>query len=209
MLREFFILLISALVLGFSMVFLKSGFSISLLLFSFLSVFLVILINTIAKKIVGFYLDSEIETEFWNLKRYGFRKDQYLKKPFPLGIFLSLVIPILTFGKLIWMAVLVFDVKPKIYRAAKRHGLYSFSEMTESHIALIAASGIIANLFFSLLGYLIGYTYFSKINLFYAFFNMLPLSDLDGNKIFFGNIVLWYFLATITLIGLSYALFLI
>jgi Zn-dependent protease len=207
--REIFILLFVSIVLGFSISFLKNGFSLNFLLFSFLTVFLVILINLVAKKITSFYLDSESEIDFWTLKSFGFKKDQYFKKPFPIGVFLSIIIPILTLGKLIWLATLTFDVKPKVYRAVKRHGLYSFSEMTESHIGLIAASGIIANLFFSFLGYLLGYTYFSKISLFYAFFNMIPISDLDGNKIFFGSIVLWYFLAALTLIGISYALFLI
>jgi len=42
---------------------------------------------------------------------------------------------------------------------------------------------------------------------YYAFFNILPLSDLDGNKIFFGNLVLWSFIAALVLIGMGYVLF--
>ncbi|MBL7059296.1 hypothetical protein ISS08_02490, partial [Candidatus Pacearchaeota archaeon] len=101
------------------------------------------------------------------------------------------------------------DVKAKVYRAAKRHGLYSFSEMTEYHLGLIAASGIFINLILAIIGYVIGFPLFAKLNIYYALFNMIPISDLDGNKIFFGSLVLWSFLAALTLIGLGYALFLI
>jgi Zn-dependent protease len=107
------------------------------------------------------------------------------------------------------MACLVFDVKPKIYRAAKRHGLYSYSEMTESHIGLIAAVGVIASLVFAVIGYLMGFSEFSRLSIYFAFFNMIPISDLDGNKIFFGSLILWSFLAALVLIGLGYVFFLV
>ena len=81
--------------------------------------------------------------------------------------------------------------------------------MTEEHIGLIAASGIFANLFLGIIGYLIGFPLFAKLSIWFAFFNMIPISNLDGNKIFFGNLVLWSFLAIITLIGLGYTFLLV
>ena len=81
--------------------------------------------------------------------------------------------------------------------------------MTERHIGLIAAAGIAMNLIAAIIGYIINQPEFAKLNIYFAFFNMLPLSDLDGNKILFGNKVLWSFLAIITIIGMFYALFLI
>src|SRR3989344_2962826 len=117
-----------------------------ILLWTFLFVFLVIMINVISKKIAGFYLESEIEIETWMIKRYGFKPTKYFRRPLPAGIFFPIIIGLISLGKLIWMAVLTFEVKPKSYRAVKRHGLYSFSEMTESHIGKIASVGIIANL---------------------------------------------------------------
>jgi Zn-dependent protease len=178
-------------------------------LYTLLAVFLVLIINISAKKIMAFYLDSEIEIKLWEIKRYGFKANEYFKKPFPAGIFLPIITAAFSFGYLTWMASLIFDVKPKIYRAAKRHGLYSFSEMTEYHLGLIASAGILANLILAIIGYLINFPELAKINLFYAFFNMLPISDLDGNKIFFGSLVLWGFLASIVLIGLFCAIFII
>ena len=204
--KEVLVILIATVVLALTLSFAKGT---GVLLVILASVFLIILINTIAKKISGFYLDSEIEVDIWKIQRYGFKPDRYLKKPFPAGIFFPIILAILTVGKVVWMASLVFEVKPTTYRAAKRHGLYSYSEMTEAHIGNIAAVGILANLFFAFVGYLLGFSEFSRLSIFYVFFNMLPFSDLDGYKVFFGNIILWSFLAALTLIGLAYAFFLI
>lgn len=202
-------------IIAIAIVTLILAFTISLMetleifLYALLAVFLVLIINIIAKKIAGFCLDSEIEIKLWEIKRFGFRTHWHLKRPFPAGAFFPIISKIFLFPihSFIWMASLVFNVKPKIYRAAKRHGLYSFSEITEHHLGIIASAGIIANLIFAIIGYFIGFTDFARLNIYYAFFNMLPLSDLDGNKIFFGNIILWSFLASIVLIGLFYALF--
>ena len=175
------------------------------------SIFAVILINVITKKIIAHFLDSEIEVNIWEFKRFGYRKEQHFKKAFPAGAFFPLISRILffPFNGFIWMASLVFEVKSKTYRAAKRHGLYSYSEMTENHIGLIAASGIFANLVLALLGYLIGFTDFARFNIWFAFWNMIPISNLDGNKIFFGNLIIWVFLACLTLLALGYTFLLV
>jgi len=175
----------------------------------FLAVFFVFAINILAKKISSFYLDSEIEIKLWEIKRYGFKPSSLFKKPFPAGILFPIIFAAITLGNFIWMASLCFEVKPKISRAAKRHGLYSYSEMTESHIGFIAGTGVIANLVFAVLGYFLGFPELSKLNILMAFFNMIPLSELDGNKIFFGSIVFWSLLAAIVLVGLGYMLFLV
>lgn len=173
-------------------------------LYLLVPMFFVIITNILAKKVLSFYLDSEIEIKLWEVKRYGFKPGQHLKRAFPAGAFLPIITSVLSFGYFVWLTSLVFDVKAKIYRAAKRFGLYSFSEMTENHIGLIAAAGISTNLFLAVIGYLINLDEFAKLNIYYAFFNLIPLSDLDGNKIFFGSIVIWSFLVALVLIGLGY-----
>lgn len=193
------------LILAFTISFTES---LKIFLYALLTIFLIIAINLVAKKIVGFYLGTEIEVRIWEIERYGYRKHWHFKRPFPAGAFFPIIVTILSFGYLMWMASLVFDVKPSLYRKAKRHGLYAFSEMTEAHIGWIASTGILANLVFAILGYLMGFPDFARLSIYYAFFNMLPLSNLDGNKIFFGNLVLWSFLASLVLIGLGYAFFL-
>ncbi len=180
-------------------------------LYSLLAVAVVILANIFIKKLIAYRLDSEIEVRVWELGRYGFTKDKHSKKPFPLGAFLPILSKIILFPlkSFVWMASLVFDVKPRIYRGAKRFGLYTFSEITEYHLGLIAASGVVINLILSIVGYLLGFPLFARLNIYYAFFNMFPISDLDGNKIFFGNLIMWAFLASLVLIGMLFAIFII
>jgi len=200
--KEILIIIVISVILAFSISLIETW---ELFYYSLLAVFLAIMINIFAKKITGYLLDSEVEIEFWKIERYGFAPSQSFRRAFPAGIFLPLIskVFLFPFGSFVWMASLVFEVKPKIYRAVKRFGLYSFSEMSEEHIGRIAASGIMANLLFALIGYLTGFDEFARINLYYAFFNMLPVSDLDGNKILFGSIVTWAALATIVLIALA------
>ncbi|MBU2504094.1 MAG: hypothetical protein KJ879_03540, partial [Nanoarchaeota archaeon] len=126
-----------------------------------LAVFLVVLINVLAKKVASFYLESEIEFSPWTIQRYGFKPGYYFKRPFHAGVIFPLITALVSLGNFVWMASLIFEVKPKVYRAAKRHGLYSYSEMTEHHIGLIAAAGVVANLLFAVVGYLIGFPEFS------------------------------------------------
>lgn len=221
--KEIFSILTIAIILAFTISLIKS---LEIFLYAFLMIFLVIIINIFAKKITSHYFDSEIEIKIWEIHRWGilsfFKHIPFIgrffnyvpfigrypsrefKRAFPIGAFLPILVILFSFGYVTWMGNFVFDVKAKIYRAAKRHGLYSFSEMTEDHIGFIASAGIIANLAFAIIGYLIGFPEFAKLNIFYAFFNILPISDLDGNKIFFGSIVLWSFLAALILIGMGY-----
>ena len=222
--KEITAILVATLVLGFVISLLKSWEAFG---YACLAVFLIILINTLAKKITSFYFDSEIEIGLWKIKRTGLayfisiipftspHPSRELKNPFPAGIFMPIITTAFTFGYIKWMASLVFDVKSKVYKAARRHGLYSFSEIPESQIGLIAAAGIIANLAFAIIGYVLGYPMFARLSIYFAFFNLLPISELDGNKIFFGSStfmgfpLMWSFLELITLIGIGYAWFLI
>lgn len=200
--KEIIAVLIATIIFGFVISLMET---LKIFFYALITIFFVIIINLSAKKVTSFYFDSEIEVKLWEIERYGFKAHKRFKRPFPAGAFFPIIskIFLFPFGGFVWLASLVFEIKPKIYKAAKRHGLYTFSEMAEDQIGLIAASGILANLLFALIGYLIGIQEFAKLNIYYAFFNMIPLSDLDGNKIFFGSPVLWSFLASIILIILA------
>ena len=206
--KEIALIILSSVIIAFSITLVTD---LTIFLYVLLGVFILILINSIVKKITAYFLESEIEIGIWEFKRWGFRKSQHFERGFPAGAFFPLLSKALFFpiNGFVWMASLVFETKAKGYRAAKRHSIYSFSEMTEEHIGLIAASGIFANLFLGIIGYLIGFPLFAKLSIWFAFFNMIPISNLDGNKIFFGNLVLWSFLAIITLIGLGYTFLLV
>src|SRR3990172_9542279 len=81
-----------------------------------LAVFLILFLNIASKKIAAYYLDSEIEINPWQMERYGFKRHQFFKKPLPIGIFLPIIVALISLGNLLWMASMVFDVKPKVYR---------------------------------------------------------------------------------------------
>ncbi len=216
--KELTSILLATIVLGFSLSLL---ISIETFLYICLIILIVILINVFTKKITAYYLDSEIEINPWELERYGMltfvdilptsktHPSKEFKRPFPIGLVLPLITTILSQGFLVWMAVLTTETKAKVYRAAKRYGLYEFSEITEYHEAWISASGIIANLFFAIIGYLIGIQELATLNIYYAFFNMIPISKLDGNRIFFGNQILWITLSAIVLISIGYVFLLV
>ena len=99
--------------------------------------------------------------------------------------------------------ILEFDITPKTERAAKRHGLYRFTQMAEYHVAIIAATGLIINLIAAVISYIAGFTTFAQFNIYYAFFSIIPISSLDGTKILFGSKILWTILFVITLILLA------
>jgi len=183
--------------------------TLSSFLYIFISIIIIFSLNIFAKKITSNYFDSEIEIKLWEIQRYGFKPHKKFKRPFPAGAFFPILFAFFTFGYVKFMGSLIFDVKAKVHRAAKRHGLYTFSEMTEYHIGLIAAAGIAINLVAAVISYLIGQPEFARLSIWFAFSNMIPISELDGNKIFFGSKVLWSFLAAITLVGATYALLLI
>lgn len=201
--KEITDILIISIILTFSMTLFHKFSNFLEILIYFL---IIILINVFVKKIVSYYFESEVETKIWSFKRWGYKPNNHFRKEFLAGAFFPIISSILflPLNGFIWMSSLIFDVKSKIYRAAKRHGLYSFTEISGDHIAYIAAAGIFANLLFSFIAYLIGFSEFAKLSIWFTFFNIIPISNLDGNKIFFGSKVLWSLLATIILIAMGY-----
>ena len=204
--KEIISILLVTILLGFTISLIKST---RLFLYSSMLVFFVIISNAIAKKIAAYYYEANIELNIWEIVQYGLRKQEHFKRPFPAGVFFPLILTAISLGKLTWLAPLTFEVKPRNYRAVRRHGLYSYTEMTEEHIGLIAFAGIVINLALAVVGYLINQPEFSRLNIYFAAFNLLPMSDLDGNKIFFGNLTLWTTLCVIVFIALAYAIILI
>jgi hypothetical protein len=206
--KEIISILLALLILTFSITLVETW---QIFLEILIIVFIILAINIASKKIISYYLDSEIEIKLWEIMRFGFKPKSHFKRPFPAGAFFPVISKIFLFPlkNFVWMASLVFDVKPKKYHTAKRHGLYTFSEMTEAHIGLIAAAGIFMNLIFAVIGYFSGFDTFARLSIYFCLFNMIPLSDLDGNKIFFGNLVIWGFLAALTLIGILFAIFVV
>lgn len=184
-LKEILVMLIGGLILGASV-----SFGGGLFLISAVSFIVIIGFNSFAKKAAGYLLEIGVEIKFWSWYQYGFRKASHFKKPVPM-IWLPAALSFLSEGYFWWLGILEFDVAPKAERASRRHGLYRFTEVTEWHVAWIAICGIIMNLILGFAGYLIGLEYFAKLNIYYSLWSLIPLSGLDGSKIFFSNRKLW------------------
>ena len=197
--KEFFSVIVVSIILG---VIISLVETLNLFLTSTLMIFLVIVINIFAKKIMSYWLDTDIETKIWELRQFGYKKHMHFKKFVQMGIFIPLILKFLSIGLINWMACLTFDASGKVYRAARRHGIYAFSEVTEEEMGWIAGAGIVANLLFAVVAYLIGQETFAKLSITYAFYNVLPIFDFDGAKIFFGNVPFWSFLAILCCIGI-------
>lgn len=185
-LRGITLLLLSSIVLALSVTFHTTEKTLT----AFGIFLMIISINILAKKAVGYYFETNVRHKFWSWYRFGFRKDAHFKTSVPMA-WLPLLLSMITQGFFWWLAILEFDVEARAERASRRHGLYRFTEVTEWHIAIIAMWGILANLTFAVIGYVAGFEFFTKLSVYYAFWSIIPLSSLDGSKIFFGNRFLW------------------
>ncbi len=166
--------------------------------------------NIIGKKIVASRLDADVEHDVWKMERYGFSVSSHLEKSVPVGIIFPLFITVISLGTVNLMSVLTYQTKALKRRAARRFGPFSFTEMTDYHNAWVGAGGIIVVLFVAFISYWIpSASGLGRFATFYAFWNMVPFSKLDGTQIYFGSRVLWSILAVITLICTMYALLLV
>ena len=189
--KELSILIISSLVIALSLTY--PGKSISILLTLFASIFLIFLVNILAKKLFAYHIETDIDLRLWSIKHFGLRKSEHFNNPLPM-LWLPILTSLLSFGRLVWMSIIEFDVTPRPERVSRRHGLYRYTEVTEWHIALIATAGIFANIVLGIIAYFAGFEQFTKLSFIFAFWNLIPVSRLDGSKIFFGSRNLWLFL---------------
>ncbi|MEK6915223.1 MAG: hypothetical protein AABW89_01620 [Nanoarchaeota archaeon] len=173
---------------------------------------IIIGINIVAKKMMASRLDADVEHEIWKINRFGLRPKDHFKKDLMAGVIIPIFVAIITLGSIKLMTIMTYETRALKRRATKKFGPYSFTEMTDYHNALVGAAGIISALLITFVTYWFPGELFSimaKMATFYAFFNLIPFSKLDGSQIYFGSRVLWSVLAIITLIFTIYALLLI
>ena len=173
-------------------------------------VFSVIVIGVpiVVKKTIAYALDADVKHEIWGVYHFGFKPKEHFRKERPFGVIVPLVfsfLGVLIRFPLMVMTFLTYETTALKYRAAKRHGFYSYTEMTDWHNGLIGAFGVVSLWLIAMLGYLAGWEFLMKMASYYAFWNMVPVSKLDGTQIFFGNRILWVVLAVISLLFVFYA----
>ena len=173
---------------------------------------IILIVNIAGKKAAANALDADVEHTTWTWYQFGFKPSAHFKKPLAIGYILPLILSVVSLGNIKFMSLLTYETSALKKRVAKRFGMYSFAEITDFHNSLVGAGGIIATLILAFIGYWIPFSGFedlSRMAIFYAFWNMLPISKLDGAQIFFGSRVVWTLLALITLVFTGYAVLLV
>ena len=198
---EIIVILLASVILSISTSFMDSSALVETTIY-----FIIILgLNVVAKKLFAYFLEADLKTKFWSWYQYGFRKDFHFKKPLPMA-WLPLLLSLISRGLFWWFAILDFDVQPRTERVSRRHGLYRFSEMTDWDISLIVVAGIVTNLVLAIVGYIVGFEFFARLNIYFAAWSLLPLSSLDGSKLLMGSRALWFTMFVIVGIFLGFAL---
>ena len=177
----------------------------SIFYYATISFLIIITLNVLVKKAVGYYLETNVRTKFWSWYQFGLRKDWHFKKPIPM-IWLPLLIALFTRGFFWWLNILEFDVEAKTERVSRRHGLYRFTEVTEWHIAWIAAWALLANLILAIIAYVANFELFAKLSIYFIAWSMIPLARFDGAKIFYASRAFWIISASATIIILGWGL---
>ncbi len=171
------------------------------------------IIHQLAHKVVARMQGFDTEYNFWGLqtlsldprkllgkgKKKPFPRKvrlfgkEYLIKAFPIGIVLSVIVTIVSNGALFFLAVGQYNL---LLRKTTRIGR-KFVEVTDYEEAKIALAGPMVHIVLMILGKLFN-TYgtldqFIFINAAMALFYMIPISRLDGTKIYFGSRLLYVF----------------
>ncbi len=174
---------------------------------------LIIGVHVLGKKWAAGLLDCDVEHKIWGVYRYGWRAHWHFEKEVPAGVIIPLlmlffsVVFLWPIGIIIkCMTILTYEVRVLKRRAARRFGPYSYTELTEWHNGLIGVVGIVGLMLLAVIAYFVGFGDLSRIVAYYIFWNMLPISNLDGTQIFFGNRILWLVLSIVTLLFVAYAL---
>jgi len=121
----------------------------------FLFSIIIIIISVLAKKIISYSLDADVEHEIWQMQNFGLTKNFQTKKPIPIGAIFPLLLSVLSLGIIKFSAILTYETRALKYRASKRFGPFSYTEMTDRHNAIIGASSTVALLILSIIAYLL------------------------------------------------------
>lgn len=170
---------------------------------------IILLLSISSQKFTANLFEAKAEHSIWSSHlRTGFKKQDQLKNPIPAGIIYPMLVSLFSLGSGKLMSILTYETTAKKYRSAKTFGTYSHTSMTDWHNALIGASGILAVILLSTITYFLPWNLesLSALAAFYAFWNLIPYSKLDGMQILMGSRTLWSILSSITLILTLYSL---
>ncbi|MEM2956177.1 MAG: hypothetical protein QW041_01195 [Candidatus Pacearchaeota archaeon] len=156
---------------------------------------IVLFVHHIGQKLTALFYDCSIEVNLWTVKQFWLAKKSYFKFNFPLWVVLPVLLVIFTFGFVKWLALTTFEAIPLPSRVRRK-----YAELTEWDLALITVGGLFFNALLAVISQIFGWNNFAMLNLYFILFNLIPISKLDGGKIFFGSIMLWIFSLVLTIV---------
>jgi len=198
--KEIVWIIIASLILGFIIEFTSE---LTLSIYGFLIAPIIILINIISKKISSNYFNIKIEHKIWKFQRFGFYERSKFKKPFPIGLILPFFLTIVSLSLIKPLTLLQFDAKnlPK-KRVLRKRGSYRHSEINESDLAFTSAWGFWALILLAIIGAIIKQPQLTAYPIYYGLWNLIPISNLDGTKLFFGSLINWILLVIVYIVSL-------
>ncbi len=215
--REITHLIISILSLAFAFGFNdgQASFRFSFWLLNFIRILMasivMLLLYELIHKLTARKYKTGTEYEIWSIKRYGFwQSSKFPKKflgstidSFPLGIIISIFTTLLSRGLFYIIPLASFRIVEKTHlRLGSK-----FKHVSNFEEAKIAASSLVVLAILALLASSGKVEIFSQLStMIYVFiaYCLIPISTLDGSKIFFGSIPLY--IAILIFIIVSYLL---
>lgn len=162
------------------------------LLVMFLLSLLMFLVFIGAQKTMAFFLDCETRTRLITFRRFWFRAHDVFSFDFPAWLLFPLIILFATSSYIRWLAVLSFDIEPKLTRVRRR-----WAELTEFDIAKVAIAGPAAVLILGLIARIIGFNDFAMLCVLLALLSLIPIGL--GFKMLMSSRLLWIFSFLFTL----------
>jgi len=195
-------IIIAILVMGFMISFsLSPNYSPKILLISAI----IILTSTITKKIAGEIFSIRVEHKVLDFQRWGYYKRSYFKNPVPMGLILPFFFSIISLGIIKPFTLLQFNAeniyKKRIQRA-RGESTYRRTEINESDLGFTAAWGFWALILLAIIGFYLKQPELTKYSIYYGIWNLIPLGNLDGIKLFFGSLINWILLVIVYIISL-------
>jgi hypothetical protein len=194
---------------------------ITIILFAFIIVFpsatynplllflpvLIILISVITKKIAADFFCIKIEHTAWEWQQFWWYKTSKFKKPIPLGVLFPFLITLLSFGLLKPLTFLQFNAKNNPQkRILKKRGAVRKEEINESDLAFTSAWGFFSVWLLAILGIFLRIPDLTKWSIYYGLWNLVPIGNLDGIKLFFGSTITWVFMIFLYIIAIIFAI---
>lgn len=209
-LNEILIIVVASLMTGFILALKLKWPIVSIEAIDFLWMFLLsLLLFSVfvgAQKLTAYFLDCKTRSKLLSFRRYWFQPITQKGKAelpfdFPVWFVLPILLVLINFK---WLAILNFDIEPKLSHLKRR-----WSNITESDVGKVAIAGPFATIILGLIFKIFGATNIAFLCVWFAFLALIPIGM--GFKLLNSSRILWFFslifsLALLFLIKLSSAL---